>query len=71
MNSRGIIILGSARSDGNTRLAAQYLSKAGEMAMADLNDYRIEPFEYDNYSRSDDFIPLMRKVFHDEPVAIG
>lgn len=71
MNNSGIIILGSARSDGNTRLAAGYLSGVSDMHLIDLNDYNIEPFEYDNYDREDDFLPLIERIVQCDTVVFA
>jgi multimeric flavodoxin WrbA len=57
--SNGVIVLGSARSDGHTRMMVERLVSHSGMSVIDLNDYAIGYFEYDNYDRDDDFIPLM------------
>ncbi len=58
----GVIILGSARSDGNTREMVNLLSSETGMPVIDLNDYNVGYFEYDNYDRGDDFLPLIDNV---------
>lgn len=58
----GIIILGSARSDGNTRLVAEQLAFQSGMDIVDLSALEIGYFEYDNYDRGDDFLPLIKNV---------
>ncbi len=70
-NTNGIIILGSARSDGNTRRAVKYLSEVSGMPVVDLNDHQIEPFEYDNYHRSDDFLPLIKRLIECETIVFA
>ena len=60
--SNGVIVLGSARSDGNTRLMVERLVSVSGMAVIDLNDYDIGFFEYDNYNRKDDFITLIKAL---------
>ncbi len=57
-----VIILGSARSDGNTRKVVDFLQKKFGHDLIDLNDYRINYFDYDNNHRNDDFLPLMKKL---------
>lgn len=57
-----VIILGSARSDGNTRAVVNFLVENTDFDLIDLNDYQIGYFDYDNKNRDDDFLPLMRKI---------
>ena len=63
------IILGSARSHGNTRLLAdavlEYLPGA---RLFDLNDYRIGPYVYDGAHDTDDFLPLAREMARSEAI---
>ena len=40
----------------------EVLSKESGMPVIDLNDYEVGYFEYDNYDRGDDFIPLISEV---------
>ena len=64
MDSRNntVIILGSARSDGNTRKIVDFISKNYRYDLVDLNDFHINYFDYDNNHRDDDFLPLMKKL---------
>jgi multimeric flavodoxin WrbA len=57
-----VIILGSSRSDGNTRAVVNFLLKNRDIDVIDLNDYKIGYFDYDNRNKDDDFIPLMIKI---------
>ena len=57
-----VIILGSARSDGNTRAVVDFLLENVEFDLIDLNDFEIGYFDYDNKNKDDDFMPLMRKI---------
>ena len=61
-NNETVIILGSSRSDGNTRTVVEFLAKEGQIDVIDLNDYKIGYFDYDNRNKDDDFLPLMRKI---------
>ncbi|MEO1257717.1 MAG: NAD(P)H-dependent oxidoreductase [Bacteroidota bacterium] len=61
-NNDTVIILGSARSDGNTRTVVNFLLDNVEFDLIDLNDFEIGYFDYDNKNRDDDFLPLMRKI---------
>jgi len=57
-----VIILGSARSDGNTRKVVDFLTKKMDCDLLDLNDFHINYFDYDNNHRGDDFLPLMKTI---------
>ena len=57
-----VIILGSARSDGNTRAVVDFILKNTGFDLIDLNDFEIGYFDYDNKNKGDDFLPLMRKI---------
>ena len=57
-----VIILGSSRSDGNTRAVVNFLMEISDHDFIDLNDFQIGYFDYDNKNKDDDFIPLMRKI---------
>ena len=59
---RGVVILGSARSDGNTRCIVDAFVAQSGFAIADLNDREIGFFDYNQPDRHDDFIPLMREL---------
>ena len=67
----GVIVLGSARKDGHTRSMVQYLSEQTGMQVLDLNDYDIGFFEYDNYDRGDDFLPLIEDIIRHDLVVLA
>ena len=58
----GVIIQGSARSDGNTGLVTQHLARESGLALIDLNDWDIKPFTYDRPEHPDDFLPLIHEI---------
>ncbi len=62
MMHRGVIVLGSARSDGNTRMMVDRLVALTGMPIIDLNDFEVGYFEYDNYDRDDDFLKLINTL---------
>jgi multimeric flavodoxin WrbA len=62
MSSRSIIILGSARSDGNTRKIVDWISEHTEIEVVDLNTLHIGYFDYAFSNREDDFLPLAEKL---------
>jgi multimeric flavodoxin WrbA len=57
-----VIILGSSRSNGNTKKIIDEIIKINsDIDLIDLNDYSIGYFNYE-FSNNDDFIPLMKKI---------
>ena len=67
----GIIVLGSARSDGHTRRMAESLSRETGMEVLDLNDFDIGYFEYNNYDRGDDFIPVIERILKQDIIVFA
>ncbi len=60
--NKKVIILGSARSDGNTRKVVDFISENFGFDLIDLNDFHINYFDYDNNHSEDDFLPLMKRI---------
>ncbi len=61
-SSNGVIVMGSARRDGHTRMMVERLASHSGMTVIDLNDYEVGFFEYDNYDRGDDFLRLIETL---------
>lgn len=61
-SSKAIIILGSSRSDGNTKSAIKQLDPDNQISFVDLNNLNITPFDYQHKNQKDDYIPLMRRI---------
>ena len=57
-----VLILGTARNDGNTHQLAQQLAEQNGWDVVNLNDYRIGFYDYEHSNRADDFIPLMHRL---------
>ena len=57
-----VIILGSARKDGETKKVVSELIRISGWDLIDLTDYHISHFDYAHQNRSDDFLDLMRRV---------
>lgn len=57
-----IIILGSARSDGNTRKAVELVANRFDADLIDLNSLNISYYDYENTNMNDDFIPTAEKL---------
>lgn len=57
-----VIILGSARKQGNTEEAAKELITDSDWDLIDLNNYNFSYYDYSHRNRNDDFIPLVNKI---------
>ncbi|MFZ6843010.1 flavodoxin family protein [Undibacterium sp. RuTC16W] len=66
-----VIILGSARNQGNTHQLANYVANDTAAALFNLSDYEISPYDYDHGNRSDDFLPLMNEVLKFEHIVLA
>jgi len=60
-----VIILGSARKNGNTKEVITEIMKICNWDLIDLTDYNISHFDYEHKNRSDDFIPLLERITND------
>jgi len=56
------VILGSSRSDGNTRQLADEFTSQANAVFFNLADYDISAYDYRHDNRSDDFLPLISKL---------
>ena len=62
MNTKGIIIQGSARSTGNTNKIALHIKHLTGFDFIDLKTKNIAAFDYEFNNHEDDFIPMMREL---------
>ncbi|NNF00114.1 MAG: FMN reductase [Pyrinomonadaceae bacterium] len=62
MSSSGVIIQGSARSEGNTARIVGYVSEDLGFEVIDLRKKRIGDFHYDFKNSDDDFLPLIAEI---------
>jgi len=62
MENKGVIILGSSRSKGNTYKIVSELQELTGFDCIDLRTKNIAPFDYEFKNNSDDFIMLMRTI---------
>ncbi len=60
--SKGVIILGSARADGDTAKITQYLSTNLHWPVFNLLDYQIEPYSYEHDYTNEDFQHLIEEL---------
>ena len=61
-HANGVIILGSARSDGNTAMISQQLSADLQWPIFNLLDYQIEPYSYQHDYTNEDFQNLIEEL---------
>jgi multimeric flavodoxin WrbA len=59
---KGIIILGSSNSNGETRKMVSYVGEKTGYPIIDLKTKNISDFDYEFKNRNDDFHPLIREV---------
>ncbi len=62
MNIDTLIIMGSARSDGNTRKIIDVVRTKIAADFIDLNDYKINYFDYEHSNKDDDFVQIATKM---------
>ncbi|RLD68765.1 MAG: FMN reductase [Bacteroidetes bacterium] len=62
-NNKTVIILGSSRSDGNTRkVVDRVISYNNEIDLIDLGNYDISYFDYEYKNQGDDFQKIAKKL---------
>lgn len=59
---KGVIILGSSSSTGNTYKSAAYFSEISGYPIIDLKTKNIGQFDYEFNNSDDDFLPLIREI---------
>ena len=59
---RAVIILGSSRSNGETKKVVSELIRISKWDLIDLKDYNISHFDYEHANRNDDFIGLVKHI---------
>ena len=65
MGSKKVIILGSARKNGNTTKIVDEIAKESGIDVIDLSDYNISHYDYESKNREDDFLPLIRRILEE------
>ena len=59
MKNKTVVIIGSSRSNGNTRKIVNYLKTLEtQIDIIDLNDYTIGYYDYEFKNSNDDFFEL-------------
>ena len=69
--AKNIIILGSSRSQGDTRKIVDYLLSKGGFDLIDLNTQNIGYFDYEHHNQADDFLPMMEKIVNNYDTIIS
>ncbi len=59
---RAVVILGSSRSDGNTRRSVDAVLGARTMPIVDLSRLRISPYDYGHRNADDDFLRTVESI---------
>ena len=59
---KAVVVLASARKDGNTARVLHELMKTTDWDLVNLLDYQIGHFDYQHSNQNDDFLPLMRRL---------
>jgi multimeric flavodoxin WrbA len=66
-----IIILGSSRSNGNTRKAIDTVIGNAAIPVVDLLPLNINGYDYEHSNQDDDFIPLMERILKFETIILA
>ena len=67
---KGIIVLGSSNSNGETKMVASYVSSQTGYSIVDLKTMNIGEFDYEFKNASDDFHPFMKKLVNNYEIII-
>lgn len=70
-NKTPLVIIGSSRSDGNTRIAVERVISGRNSEIADLSQLDISHYDYDNTNHDDDFLPLAEKMVECDPIILA
>ena len=65
MEGKKVIILGSARKNGNTTKIVDEIAKESGIDVIDLSDYTISHYDYESKNKEDDFLPLIRRILQE------
>lgn len=67
---KGIIILGSSNSDGETRKIVSFISEKTGYHVIDLKTKNIAEFDYEFKNKNDDFHPLIKEIVNTYKIII-
>lgn len=71
MQKKVIIILGSSRSQGDTRMLIDRVREEIDTDFIDLNDLKISYYDYDHKNQDDDFLPTMKRVVEYDKIVLA
>ena len=57
-----VVIVGSARNDGDTANLTKQLIEKSNWDLVNLNDYEIHQFDYKHENRNDDYLNLIKEI---------
>ena len=66
-----IIIFGSSKSEGNTQKAIEKVLKGKDSTFINLKDLNISDFDYEYKNKTDDFLPLAKKMTEANPIILA
>jgi hypothetical protein len=67
---KGIIILGSANSNGETQKVVSFVANKLSYPIVDLKTKNISEFDYQFKNRDDDFHPLIQEIVNNYKIII-
>jgi|SRR5690606_3150384 len=59
---RKVIIVGSSRNDGNTKILTTELIEKTNWDLINLNDFNFSYYDYEHQNRNDDYLKLMQQI---------
>ncbi|MEZ4918144.1 MAG: NAD(P)H-dependent oxidoreductase [Saprospiraceae bacterium] len=59
---KAVIIMGSARKDGESHRVVNALQQASGWDLIDLNDYQFTYYDYEHKNRDDEFLPMVKRI---------
>lgn len=68
--NKGIIVLGSSNSKGETRKVCSYVSELTQYPIIDLKQKNIAEFDYEFNNRDDDFHPVIQQIVNNYDLII-
>ncbi len=68
MSFKRLIILGSSRSNGDTRKVTDAFAQLTHADFIDLNDYNISYYDYEHRNQDDDFLLVFQKLLQYDQV---
>ena len=72
MSNKTVVILGSSRSDGNTRrVIDELITIKKDIDIIDLNNFEIGYFDYEFKNKDDDFLGLIKSVLEYDTIVFA